>query len=84
MKPDATTVRHKYWIRQKMVGIHQHGGQHNEPCFFPVFLKKQPCHQTWEQEMKAIMDYGLEHYVYGLVPKLSLFRIGNQWLIKFD
>jgi ATP-dependent RNA circularization protein (DNA/RNA ligase family) len=61
MEVDAATVGVKKWGGEEMIYINQHRGEHEEPRFFPFLSEKDIGNQSWNQKMKGIMDYGLEH-----------------------
>lgn len=55
MKTDASAVRIKYRIREKMIHIYKHGCQQNKIHFFPVLPVKDQSNKHGKNKMQEIM-----------------------------
>jgi hypothetical protein len=69
MKIDAATIRVIYGIGQKMVKIHNHSQNHNQPCRPPALFKKKGSNQTGNYKMQGKVKRRMQHgYLFKSLP----------------
>ena len=60
MKAHTTAIRIKDWFAQQVVGIYQHGSDHDKPGLFPFRTEKHKRYEARHQKMETVMNYRLQ------------------------
>ncbi len=60
MEANTAAVGIKEWRSEQVVQVDEHGGDHDQPGFFPFLSEKQPGDQSGSQKVEAVMNYRLE------------------------
>ena len=61
VEPDTAAGRIKNRGGQKMIQVHHHGQDHDQPCLLPSVFKKCPGHGKWYDKMKRCMNDDFYH-----------------------
>ena len=78
MESDTTAPGMKDRGGQQMIQIHQHGCQQDQVIFLPPFVVIPVSDSAYEDEVKEVMDKGLEQCVPGLeIQNLKWCKIGR-------
>lgn len=66
MKADTAAVRIVDGVGEEVIEIDEHGSQHDQSCFAPVFFPEQSGEQKGDYEVKPIVDDVSEYFGSGL------------------
>ena len=75
MEPDAAPAGFKNRMSKKMIHVHQHGREQDQPISLPVFPVVPVSYSANEDEVEEIVEEGLKQKVQSLRFKRIRFKI---------